>query len=50
MFKYIKKKNYYLYCILYFKKLLVLIDKIFVNMIGEIYLNMILWKMENFEV
>lgn len=34
MFKY-TKKNHHPYCILHFKKSLVLIDKTFVNTIGE---------------
>lgn len=49
MFKY-TKKNHHPYCILHFKKSLVLIDKTFVNTIGETHLNTISRKTENPEV
>lgn len=45
-----KKKNHHPYCILHFKKSLVLIDKTFVNTIGETHLNTISRKTENPEV
>lgn len=49
MFKY-TKKNHHPYCILHFKKSLVLIYKTFVNTIGETHLNTISRKTENPEV
>lgn len=45
-----KKINHHPYCILHFKKSLVLIDKTFVNTIGETHLNTISRKTENPEV
>lgn len=50
MFKYTQKKNHHPYCILQFKKSLVLIDKTFVNTIGETHRNTISRKTENPEV